>query len=436
MVDEPQTNQLPRRRMCRVDRMRSDPQKTLQQAREEWQRLREKQAKYLAAGRRRDARSIAHIMMHSYMVKIAAVDAAASLGKGRRTQLSAADKVEIGLTLDMKTAPDEPIKLYAQPKRSRGWRPIFVFGIRNRARQLLLKAILEPLIPVDPRQYALRGGVPAAIGAVKNAIHHGARWAMEMDFTNCFGTIDGEWLANELRAFGIPEQVTWSVAFPSADNVWTDVHDHRWLYSGLDLPNPSSLLRLKHQPGLPQGAATSSLLAEYVVSRVLERIPSTCQVVVYADNLLLMAPTRRDLETLANTCDAAVTQHLAGRFAVRRGAIRRFAEGIDFLGFKIEHFKGEPLVEPSKTAKREFARKLLRSLRGVVRGSAAAEERVRRLCQGWCSAFSMWPTVKSQVDSALFWGLLRLRGTDTPFFQVIEQWRQSNNFARHYRTSQ
>ncbi len=62
----------------------------------------------------------------------------------------------------------------------------------------------------------------AAIAAATHAIHHGARWAMEVDFTDCFGRIDREWVVNHLRGLGIPEQITRSAAFPSEDNLVTD----------------------------------------------------------------------------------------------------------------------------------------------------------------------------------------------------------------------
>nr|WP_246526769.1 reverse transcriptase domain-containing protein [Plastoroseomonas hellenica] len=309
----------------------------------------------------------------------------------------------------MRQVPDEPVRLYAQPKDKGGWRPIHVYGVQNHARQIILGWMIQPRVQLDPRQFALQGGVPAAIAAAKDQInHHNARWAVEVDFTNCFGTIDREWAVNRLRGLGVPEQVTRATAFPDDNYVRTPTSSD-WLWSDryLSLPGPLTL-RSQARSGVPQGAACSSLIAEIAISDILSALQITDQVVVYADNVLLMAPTRRELERLADTLGSAALRGSAGRFALKRGKVRRVDWGFDYLGHRIHSYRGKAHVEPSRAAMEDCAKTIMKRMRDVVRGKPRALRRLRSFCRGWAAAFSMWSRVVENIRGALFRGAMLL----------------------------
>jgi hypothetical protein len=78
------------------------------------------------------------------------------------------------------------------------------FGPINRALQYLTHRLLAATADLHPRQFAVRGGVHAAIAHVAKARAEGFGWCAEIDIADCYPSFEGEKL---LGLFNLPEEV-------------------------------------------------------------------------------------------------------------------------------------------------------------------------------------------------------------------------------------
>ena len=397
----------PMPRMTGAERARLTPYRAIRIAVRETEDLRRRYAAAVAAGRKRLAHNLQWAILNSPGVKVAALYSAVrhQRRRVRCEQFSAHEIVETAFSLSMCEAPDEAVRLYPMFKAKGGWRPIFAFGPRNYARQLVFLWAIEPRAKglIDTRQHAApgRSGRDGAVAAAEDFIHQGAHAACEVDVSNCFGMIGRDWAIAQSVSLGIPEQIARSVLFPRDDRLITPVCQETMRYNYSAYPE-SQALRTRGRLGLPQGAASSSILAEIAVAHLLSEVP-TAQVSTYCDNLMVMAPKRTNVEGLLNTLDEAARHHPAGQLALTRGPIRRVSEGFDFLGYNIHSYKGHVHIEPTRAAKSDGAKKIERRLRDVADGKPGATRRLRRTCRGWASAFSRWSRVNQVVGNTLFW---------------------------------
>jgi hypothetical protein len=300
---------------------------------------------------------------------------------------------------------------YSRRKGLSGYRPIHKFGVGDHARQLVLNAAVQPRLHLDPRQFAAQGGRPAAIrAAIEHVNLHGARWAVQVDITNFFPSIDREAAISRLSARAVPEEVSRGTIFPIAERLTLSEHTLVHFAYSTWMPTPSTLTA-QAQQGIPQGGACSSIVAEIVVSEILSALPPSVLVVNYADNFLMMARTRRELEQVTRDLSAAVErpcQHPAGAFQLHQGPMRRISDGVEFLGYRLHHYQGLAYVEPTRDAKRKFARRFMALLADVARCRRNGTSRLRAYVRGWRNAYSAWRRVDRNIGSALFWGMFRL----------------------------
>src|SRR6266536_1628779 len=85
----------------------------------------------------------------------------------------------------------EGVRLILIRKGSGKFRPTLDFGIENRALQYLVLSVLYAIAELHPRQFATRGGVPAAIAHVAKAIKAGNLRAREIDIKDFYQSFDG-----------------------------------------------------------------------------------------------------------------------------------------------------------------------------------------------------------------------------------------------------
>ena len=86
---------------------------------------------------------------------------------------------------------DEKVFLLPKEKQFGHYRLTMNFGFENRARQYLVRPVLEARANVHPHQYAMRG-VHSAVQRVAKLMSEGYVWAIETDIKNCFSSFDGE----------------------------------------------------------------------------------------------------------------------------------------------------------------------------------------------------------------------------------------------------
>jgi len=298
----------------------------------------------------------------------------------------------IASSLDPWKGTDEPVLVHRMPKKSPPYyRTVFEFGIQNRALQYLVREVLIALLELHPNQYATRGGVHAAIKQTKQALIDGYLWAVELDIENCYPSFDESKLADLLP---LPKEVIDHVIISRSlnlplgfscieDGPGDDHEDHIIL---------GAVSTARHG-GIPQGSAASPLVAEAMIAMALEHVPSLGVIIAYADNVLLLAKSKSDVECMTKALSAALEGHPVGRL---RPSLRNFAPGepIEFLGHRLTLCNGGVRTEPDDDNRRKFEGKVKRKLaRLKLAKSAGARRRCLRRLEdyigSWTAAFAL-----------------------------------------------
>ena len=138
---------------------------------------------------------------------------------------------------------------------------------------------MEPFITLHPNQYAYYGGRDAACQALREAIEDGFKWVTEIDVRDCYPSFDEEKIHNLLP---LRERRV-------VDHVIAATHLNLVPYNPRDWGARSEV-----RTGLPQGSATSALVAENLLKSVLETLPDNVRLINYADNIWLLTRTRAE----------------------------------------------------------------------------------------------------------------------------------------------
>ena len=96
----------------------------------------------------------------------------------------------------------EEVRLRLIRKDVNTFRPTLDFGIENRALQHLVLSVLYAIAELHPRQFATRGGVPAAIAQVMNATKAGYVHVREIDIKDFYASFDGNKLVEGVSSPG------------------------------------------------------------------------------------------------------------------------------------------------------------------------------------------------------------------------------------------
>jgi hypothetical protein len=269
-------------------------------------------------------------------------------------------------SLDPWKGSDEPVLVHRKRKSSgQGHRIIFKFEIENRALQYLVRDVLIARLDLHPHQYATRGGVHAAIRHTKQALIDGYLWAVEVDIKDCYASFDEEKLTSLLLP--LPKEVTehvilsrhlnLSLGFSTVGNSPGDDHEG-------DAITPGAISTARR--GIPQGSAASPIVAEAMVAIALKAVPPLGVIIAYADNVLLLAKVKSDVDGMTKALLAAFEAHPVGRLRLSQ---RRFSPGepIEFLGHRLTPFKEDVTIEVTDSNKRKFEDRMKSKLRCLAK---------------------------------------------------------------------
>ena len=228
----------------------------------------------------------------------------------------------------------EPVRVWAEPKSSGGFRPVCSFGPLHQARQDIVLQIIGRLYTPRSWQFTHRG-VHKAIAAIKAAAPkfvHVAR----LDITQFFPSFDGK-LGSELP---LPKEVVDHVVL---GRHLVAVRKKANANDAFLLAIPLWTLLQEASRGIPTGSSCSPIVAAFILAR-LSWQPSMIVVLVnYADDFLLLAESAEVLEEEIGKLKQAVAELPGGQFKLRTIAQGTLYEGVDFLGHRLRMRSGDKL---------------------------------------------------------------------------------------------
>lgn len=285
--------------------------------------------------------------------KTAGVDGVKSLTPQQRLSLISQ------LKLGKKAAPTR--RVWIPKPGTQEKRPLGIPTIKERAKQALVKLVLEPEWEArfEVNSFGFRPGRSChdAVEAIFNCIRYKAKYVLDADIAKCFDQIDHKALLEKLHTFpSVRRQIK------------------AWLKAGV----MDGKTLFPTESGTPQGGILSPLLANVALHGMSNRIKQTFKkaiVIRYADDFVIL---HEDLSTVQK-CQEIIADWLKDMGLTLKPSKTRLAHtlneheneqpGFDFLGFNVRHFPvgqhhtgkntyGKPLgfktiITPSKTKQKE-----------------------------------------------------------------------------------
>ena len=320
----------------------------------------------------------------------------------KKTELKA-----IAETLNASQGTREAVRLKLIRKDANTFRPTLDFGIENRTLQHLVRSVLHAVAELHPRQFATRGGVPAAIAQVVSLIRAGYIYAREIDIKDFYASFDGNKLVGLVP---FQKRVIENVLLSEHLNILPGkLHRILSRVGSADTDHEGAALIEKYladaRRGIPQGSAASTILAEMLLAPLLFQVPTAGAVVAYADNILVLAKSESDADAMTESLGRALKKHPAGHL---RPTIKFFRTGgpIDFLGHRLTAHSDQVCVQPTPENREKFERKMTTGLAKLTRSilpPAARDRLVRDLKSDLSSHASNFRLCDGVKEYRLHW---------------------------------
>ena len=292
----------------------------LAEAREWTADWRSRLERLVAAGDSEKARRKQELLFKSFRAQLAALDEANRRRKVR-FRLPPEELVRLARRVRPYQQCTEPVFPQLQAKPRGGYRRTLRFGIIHQAKQLLVKRAIMPFVKPVPWQYGVKGrGRDTACKAVHASPQNGYKWVVLFDIKDCFGSF---WPDRVAELMPLPRRVTANVIV--AINL--NVRPGECMGADDDLGRSQAYRR-----GIPHGSLVSSLVAEALLSDLLNDLPMEARRLLYMDNGLILTRTKREALEIKETLLAAARRHRAGLLELRDVQVRQASHGFDFPG--------------------------------------------------------------------------------------------------------
>ena len=300
-----------------------------------------------------------------------------------------------------------PVRRKEIPKPDGGVRKL---GIPTVIDRIIQQAIAQVLIPIyEPKfsdgSYGYRPNRSAqdAIRKVRNYAEEGYKYAVCLDLSKYFDTLNHELLMNMLRE---------------------TVHDKRlidlikkYLKSGV----MENGVVMRTEEGSPQGGNLSPLLANVYLDKFDKEFEGRgVKVIRYADDIVLLAKSQRAAERLLETSSRYLEKKLKLKVnteksrAVSVYSIRNFK----FLGFALGRNKDGTYIRVHEKSRRRAKEKLRKlTFRSQGRSVRAVMQDVKVFMQGWLGYYAI-ADMKNMMDEWNGWLRRRLR------MYIWKQWKK------------
>ncbi len=309
-----------------------------------------------------------------------------------------------------------PVRRVEIPKPDGGIRKLGIPTVIDRTIQ---QAIAQQLTPIyEPLfadgSYGYRPGRSAkdAISKVKEYAEQGYRYAVTLDLSRYFDTLNHERLLNILRRDVKDERVIQLIK--------------RYLKSGV----MEDGIVMATEEGSPQGGNLSPLLANIYLNEFDQEYKKRgVPCIRYADDIVLLAKSKRASERLLETSTTYLEEKLKLKVnkdksrAVSVFAIRNFK----FLGFALgRNGKGIYVRVHPKSWKKFKARLKELSSRRSVQSIRPSLAKIREYARGWLNYYGV-ADMKKPIDDMNSWLYHRIR------MCIWKQWKKPRTKLRNLR---
>ncbi|MFC1672605.1 reverse transcriptase domain-containing protein, partial [Pseudomonadota bacterium] len=324
----------------------------------------------------------------------------------RRNRPKVTDPESLAKNLDAIAGSKEVAKILMMPREDHPDhpRPVWAFGIEQRALQQLVAGALGPFAKLADNQFLMDGGVQAAIKSVLQFLAEGYTAVVEVDIKSCYSSYNGEEI-HKLFPY-LPEAVVKKVILSKylpislqCSGLTIDTAE----LQGEDgvAPDTFSEVLAEAQLGIPQGSSVSPLVSDMLLATALNTLslPAEIRLVVYADNFLILAKSEEAAATAAHAVGTVLLDHPAGPLSSKVLHDGWASEGFTYLGHTFKFSGTTYYVEPSAKNRQKFQREYEKRLKEAMNDAQSIKKqryaiaRLERLVRSWAAAFRLWDGV-------------------------------------------
>lgn len=286
-------------------------------------------------------RNLMKLMLRSYFNLLVSVRQVTQKNKGKKTagvdnEVALTPKARMALVRSMgqytvwKAKPARRVYI-PKPGKPGQKRPLGIPTTRNRVAQTIVKNALEPCweAQLEPNSFGFRPGrsIHDAIEQCFIDFKGGTRrpWILDTDLQSAFDQISHEHILKKLGQ--VPGRQLISM----------------WLKAGY----VEAEFFHETDSGVPQGGAISPLLLNVALHGLQQTLGPAYGCVVYADDLIVCAHTREQIEAAKSTIEEWL-QPRGLNLHPEKTRIVHIDDGFNFLSFSVRRYKGKCLIKPQK----------------------------------------------------------------------------------------
>ena len=290
--------------------------------------------------------------------------------------------------------------------------PSVIDRIVQQAISQILAPIWEPIFSEGSYGYRPGRSAQDAILKIRGYVFDGYEWAVELDLSKYFDTLNHEKLLNLLRKEVTDERVIQLIK--------------KFLRSGV----MENGIRIATEEGSPQGGPLSPLLANiYLHEFDKEYEKRGVPVIRYADDIVLLCKSKRAAERLLESS----TRYLEGKLKLKvnreKSRVTRITsrEKFKFLGFAFRKYKEDVLIRVHpKSLKKAKAKLHELTRRNQGRNVRQVMEKQKLFMQGWLNYYGL-ADMKSTAEKLDQWLRRRYR------MYIWKQWKKPQTRYRNLR---